>query len=80
MLFWGTTGVVLEVAGAAFNTSEGKLARQLDAMLPSEDVVVVADSANGTDVDVALVRLAKAVAVFRHHARGCDFPKGKKLG
>jgi hypothetical protein len=41
----------------------------------------VADSAYGTYVDLALVRRAKADAVFRkHHARQCDFRRGKKLG
>jgi len=78
--FCGTTGVVLEVAIAAFSTSEWKLALQLYATLQPNDVVV-ADSAYGTYVDLALVRSTKADAVFRkHHARGCDFRKGKKLG
>lgn len=78
--FCGTTGAVLEVAIAAFNTSEWQLSRQLYAKLDPEDVVV-ADSAYGTYADLALIRLAKADAVFRkHHARRCDFRKGKKLG
>jgi len=78
--FCGTTGAVLEVAVAAFNTSEWQLARQLYATLQPDDVVV-ADSAYGTYVDLALVRSANADAVFRkHHARGCDFRKGKRLG
>jgi hypothetical protein len=78
--FCGTTGAVLEVAIAAFNTSEWKLSRQLYATLQPEDVVV-ADSAYGTYTDLALVRFAKADAVFRkHHARQCDFRRGKKLG
>ena len=78
--FCGTTGAVLEVAIAAFNTSEWKLARQLYAMLQPEDVVV-ADSAYGTYGDLALVHSANADAVFRkHHARKCDFRRGKKLG
>jgi len=43
--------------------------------------VVVADSAYGTYVDLALVHSANADAVFRkHHARHCDFRRGKKLG
>jgi hypothetical protein len=43
--------------------------------------VVVADSAYGTYGDLALVRATGADAVFRkHHARQCDFRKGKKLG
>lgn len=71
--FCGTTGAVLEVAIAAFNTSEWELSRRLYAKLQPEDVVV-ADSAYGTYVDLALVRSAKADAVFRkHHARQCDF-------
>jgi len=70
---------VLEVAMAAFTTSEWKLARQLYATLQPGDVV--ADSAYGTYVDLALVHSANADAVFRkHHARHCDFRRGKKLG
>lgn len=77
--FCGTTGAVLEVAIAGLRTSEWKLARQLYATLQSDDVVV-ADSAYGTYVDLALVRLANADAVFgKHHARQCDFRRGKKL-
>ena len=75
-----TTGAVLEVSIAAFTTSEWEMARQLYLTLQSEDVVV-ADSAYGTYVDLVLVRLADADAVFRkHHARQCDFRRGKKLG
>jgi Transposase DDE domain/Insertion element 4 transposase N-terminal len=78
--FCGTTGAVLEVAIAAFNTSEWQLSRLLYANLEPEDVVV-ADSAYGTYVDLSLVCMAKADGVFRkHHARRCDFRKGKKLG
>lgn len=78
--FCGTTGAVLEVAIAAFNTSEWQLSRQLYATLQSEDIVV-ADSAYGTYVDLALVHSSGADAVFRkHHARHCDFRRGKKLG
>lgn len=78
--FCGTTGAVLEAAIAAFSTSEWQLSRQLYATLQSEDVVV-ADSAYGTYVDLALVRSSGADAVFRkHHARQCDFRRGKKLG
>jgi len=62
---------------AAFTTSEWKLARQLYATLQPGDVVV-ADSAYGTYVDLALVHSANADAVFRkHHARHCDFRRGK---
>lgn len=78
--FCGTTGAVLEVAIAAFNTSEWQLSRQLYATLQREEVVV-ADSAYGAYVDLALVRSQGADAVFRkHHARHCDFRRGKKLG
>lgn len=78
--FCGTTGAVLDVAIAAFNTSEWQLSRQLYASLQSDDVVV-ADSAYGTYVDLVLVHRAQADAVFRkHHARQCDFRRGKKLG
>jgi len=53
----------LEVAVAAFTTSEWKLARQLYATLQPGDVVV-ADSAYGTYVDLALVHSANADAVL----------------
>lgn len=80
VLFCVTTGAVLEVAIASFKTSEWEMARQLYARLQSEDVVV-ADSAYGTYVDLVLVHSAHADAVFRkHHARHCDFRRGKKLG
>lgn len=56
------------------------MARQLYSLLQPEDVVV-ADSAYGTYMDLALVRSTDADAVFRkHHARHCDFRRGKKLG
>lgn len=43
--------------------------------------MVVADSAYGTYVDLALVQSTEADTVFRKHpARGCHFRKGKKLG
>jgi hypothetical protein len=78
--FCGTTGAVLEVAIAAFNTSEWQLSRQLYATLQPDDVAV-ADSAYGTYADLALVHSRGADGVFRkHHARGYDFRKGKKLG
>ncbi len=78
--FCVTTGAVLEVAIAAFTTSEWELSRQLYATLQPDDVAV-ADSAYGTYVDLALVRSVNADAVFRkHHARQCDFRRGKKLG
>lgn len=80
MWFCGTTGAVLEVAIAPFNTSEWKLARQLYANLQSEDVVV-ADSAYGTYGDLALVLASGADAVFRkHHARRCDFRVLQEVG
>ncbi len=53
--FCVTTGAVLEVAIAAFTTSEWEMARQMYATLQPDDVVV-ADSAYGTYVDLALVR------------------------
>ena len=78
--FCGTTGAVLEVVIAPFNTSEWKLARQLYANLQSEDVVV-ADSAYGTYGDLALVLASGADAVFRkHHARRCDFRVRQEVG
>jgi len=46
--------------------------------LQPDDVVV--DSAYGTYVDLALCSV-NADGVFRkHHARHCDFRRGKKLG
>lgn len=78
--FCVTTGAVVAVAIAAFTTSEWQLSRQLYATLDRDDVVV-ADSAYGTYVDLALVRATGADALFRkHHARRCDFRRGKKLG
>jgi hypothetical protein len=78
--FCVTTGAVLEVTIAAFNTSEWEMSRQLYRRLTDEDVVV-ADSAYGTYIDLVLVQAANADAVFRkHHARHCDFRRGKKLG
>jgi Transposase DDE domain len=78
--FCVTTGAVLEVSISAFSTSEWELARQLYRKLDPEDVVV-ADSAYGTYLDMALVQASGADAVFRkQHARHCDFRRGKKLG
>ncbi|MGD1953330.1 MAG: IS4 family transposase [Leptolyngbyaceae cyanobacterium] len=78
--FCVTTGAVLDAAMASFSTSEWQLSRQLYARLTPDDVVV-ADSAYGTYVDLALVKVAGADGVFRkHHARHCDFRRGKKLG
>jgi hypothetical protein len=78
--FCVTTGAVVEVSLATFTTSEWEMARQLYRTLQSKDVVV-ADSAYGTYLDLSLVRSANADAVFRkHHARQCDFRRGKKLG
>ena len=78
--FCAITGAVLEVSIASFNTSEWQLSRRLYAKLQNEDVVV-ADSAYGTYADLALVLARGADAVFRkHHARRCDFRRGKKLG
>ena len=78
--FCVTTGAVLDAAMAPFNISEWQLSRQLYARLTSDDVVV-ADSAYGTYADLALVKAAGADGVFRkHHARHCDFRRGKKLG
>lgn len=75
-----TSGAVLEAAIAPFGTSEWQLSRQLYACLAPEDVVV-ADSAYGTYADLAFVKAAGADGVFRkHHARRCDFRRGKKLG
>lgn len=78
--FCVTTGAVIEAAIAPFNTSEWQLSRQLYAQLTPDDVVV-ADSAYGTYADLALVKAVGADGVFRkHHARHCDFRRGKKLG
>lgn len=75
-----TSGAVLEAAIAPFDISEWQLSRQLYACLAPEDVVV-ADSAYGTYADLAFVKAAGADGIFRkHHARKCDFRRGKKLG
>jgi hypothetical protein len=43
--------------------------------------LVVADSAYGTYVDLALVKENLADAVFhKHHARNTDFLQGERLG
>ena len=62
--FCVTTGAVLEVSIAAFTTSVWELTRQLYTLLQPDDVVV-ADSAYGTYVDLALIRSANADEVFR---------------
>jgi hypothetical protein len=78
--FCVTTGAVLEVAIAPFNTSEWQLSRQLYANLKPQEVAL-ADSAYGSYADLALVQAQGADGVFRkHHARRCDFRRGKKLG
>jgi len=62
---------------AAFTTSEWNTTAVCHLQ---PDDVVVADSAYGTYVDLALV-FSKCRCVFRkHHARHCDFRRGKKLG
>ena len=80
VVFSLTTGVVLDALLATFCTSEIVLARQFYQRLQPDDVVL-ADSAFGTYVDLALVQAARADGVFRkHHARKTDFRRGKKLG
>jgi hypothetical protein len=75
-----TTGAVLEVSMAPYRVSEWRLSRQLYAKLCSDDVVV-ADSAYGTYVDLAWVKLRGADAVFRkHYGRHYDFRRGRRLG
>jgi hypothetical protein len=78
--FCVSTGAVLSVSMAAFNVSEWQMSRELYATLePGE--VGLADSAYGTYVDLALVQQAGSDGVFRkHHARHCDFRRGKRLG
>ena len=74
------TGAVIEVHLATFNISEWQLSRELYSTLKAEDVVM-ADSAYGGYVDLALVKENGADGVFcKHHARACDFTKGKRLG
>jgi hypothetical protein len=51
--FCVTTGAILQVAIAAFTTSEWELSRALYETLEPDDVVL-ADSAYGTYVDLAL--------------------------
>lgn len=78
--FCVTTGAVLQVAIAAFTTSEWELSRGLYDTLEPEDVAL-GDSAYGTYVDLSLVQQSGADGVFRkHHARDYDFRRGKRLG
>jgi len=73
VLFCVTTGAVLEVSIAAFKVSEWEMSRQLYVsnrrmwlqILPTAPTYLV------------LVQAAKADAVFQHHARHCDFRRGK---
>ena len=75
-----SSGAVFKAAITPFGTSEWQLARQLYAQLSPQDVVL-ADSAYGTYADLCLVQAAGGDGVFRkHHARKCDFRRGKKLG
>lgn len=63
-----------------YQSVNGKWHGLLYATLQPDDVVV-ADSAYGTYVDLALVRSANADAVFRkHHARHCDFRVLQEVG
>jgi len=76
--FCVTTGAVLKLQWQRLPPVETGTATLCHAQ-PGD--VVVADSAYGTYVDLALVHSANADAVFRkHHARHCDFRRGKKLG
>jgi Transposase DDE domain len=78
--FCVVTGAVIAVALAPYLISEWELSRELYSLLELGDVVV-ADSAYGTFVDLALVKQYQADGVFRkHHARHTDFRRGKKLG
>ena len=78
--FCVVTGAVVTVAIAPYLTSEWELSRRLYGQLKPGDVAV-ADSAYGTYADLALVQQNQADGVFRkHHARHCDFRRGKKLG
>lgn len=78
--FCVVTGAVVSVALAPYLVSEWALSRELYSWLELGDVVV-ADSAYGTYVDLALVKQYQADGVFRkQHARHTDFRRGKKLG
>jgi len=69
--FCVTTGAVLKLQWQHHQCEETGTATLCHAQ-PGD--VVVADSAYGTYVDLALVHSANADAVFRkHHARHCDF-------
>jgi len=76
-----TGGVVCVTTGAVWKLQWQRLPPVSgnwhgNSMQPGD--VVVADSAYGTYVDLALVHSANADAVFRkHHARHCDFRRGK---
>lgn len=80
VVFSLTTGAVLAVLCAPFCTSEIVLARRLYQHLQGDDVVL-ADSAFGSYVDMAMVQAVGANGVFRkQHARKTDFRRGQKLG
>jgi Transposase DDE domain len=74
------TGAVISVAIAPYLTSEWELSRLMYKLLNPGDLVV-ADSAYGTYVDLALIKENLAHAVFhKHHARNIDFSQGIILG
>ncbi|MEM1281436.1 MAG: IS4 family transposase [Cyanobacteria bacterium P01_H01_bin.152] len=80
VVFSLTTGVVIEALCATLSTSEIVMARQLYHQLQPDDVLL-ADSAFGSYVDMALVQAVRADGVFRkQHARKTDFRRGKQLG
>jgi Transposase DDE domain len=78
--FCVVTGAILSIAIAPYLTSEWELSRLMYKLLKPGDLVV-ADSAYGTYVDLALVKENLADAVFhKHHARNTDFLQGERLG
>ncbi len=80
VMFSLLTGAVVAACVAPLACSEIVMSRLLYQALASEDVLV-ADQAYGSYVDLALVQQQGADGVFRkHHARQCDFRRGKKLG
>jgi hypothetical protein len=80
VIFSRLTGAVVAACIAPFDCREIVMSRLLYRDLDPEDVLL-ADSAYGSDVDLALVQQQGADAVWRkHQARQTDFRRGKKLG
>ncbi|XHX79274.1 MAG: IS4 family transposase [Stenomitos frigidus ULC029] len=80
VMFSLLTGAAVAACIAPLACSEIVMSRLLYQPLAPADVLV-ADQAYGSYVALALVQQQGADGVFRkHHARQCDFRRGKKLG